>query len=199
MLFMIGWGMRIAWLAMVFLILAGMLLVSTPAEAHRPYAAKIKMLEGPSGEPLILERLFGDGIFFADPVSLQVRNKKGAVIAWTPTAGRVAVFCPSIQFCWTFPYGILSPLAQPFKLAHEKLDYSKEGDVEEYKELSSYLTDDEVKRVGSYRFPYPEKRKDNAGFTPDGPIALLLSPVVMLVDHAAAYAVLAILLPPLFI
>jgi hypothetical protein len=97
------------------------ILHATPASAHSSYAVKVKTLEDPNGSSLILEKLYGDGIFFADPVKVQIRNKNGVVIAQSKTATHIGIFCPYIQFCWAFPYETL--FVNPIYLDFQKLNY----------------------------------------------------------------------------
>lgn len=172
--------------------------LSAAAFAHRPYVVKIGTLESPMGNPLILEKLFGDGIFSADPVSLQIRNMDGAVIAYAPTGNHVGVFCPSIKFCLAFPHSSLSPFSAPWQLDYKNLDYDKklapiatEEDLEYATGYKDYLTNKKAKQFHSYEFDDPFLRKGSSGFV-KAPFALaFFSPIFIFADHIVPLTVLA--------
>ncbi len=181
------------------LLLALIFLITSPAYAHRPYLVKEGSINDPSGNPVILEKLYGDGIFTSDPVSFQIRSKNGALLAHTPTAEHVAVFCPDISFCWAFPYGIVSPFTVGMRLNHESIDWSapapqldmKGEEAELYKK---YLEDKKQKRAYSYSFNYPEMRKDNPGngFSAST-LSIAFSPFVIIANHVIQLALVTIL------
>jgi hypothetical protein len=175
-----------------FFLLFGMLLLhSQPSHAHSPYAIKDKVLDSASG-PLIIERLYGDGIFIADPVSLQVRNQKGAVVAYTTTAHRVALFCPAIEYCWAFPHTFLATLTFfPERLDLKGVDLQKSLDGEPSAALKSYLTDRDVKSLRDDSLNYPEHRKTGpSGFVSSFDGMILLSPIFIAIENV--WALLAV-------
>lgn len=84
------------------------------AYAHSPYTKDIKTI-AVDGKAITVQRLFGDGIFFADPVSLQLKNEAGGVVAYTPVGRAVSSFCRSKFFCWGFVF----PNSYPWPLAYK--------------------------------------------------------------------------------
>ena len=161
------------------------LLSAGAAEAHRPYAVRIKSLEGPQGQPLIIEKLFGDGIFSADPVSLQLRNSRGAVLAYTPVGQHVAVFCPSLKSCWAFPHDALFGLASSWRLDPSGLEYERplDSDLEGKIESRGRIT---------YGFGDPGRRSAASGFKKEASLwPRLASPLFVFLDHAILLTVLA--------
>lgn len=165
------------WIAPAW-VLALVGLAADPASAHMPYAVEVKTLQDIHGEPLILERLFGDGIFAPDPVSLQVRNRNGAVIAYTSVNQSVSVYCSSLEFCWACPHSTLSLWATPVRLNHESLDYDQQISTEARSRL---------KREGGVTrgFENPDSRSAPLGFAADSSLlALSLSPLLIIKEHA---------------
>lgn len=139
-------------------------LFSAPAHAHSPYLIKEGVLADPEGKQIILEKLYGDGIFSADPVSFQVRSANGAVLAFTPTVSQIGVFCPHIKFCWAFVHGGLLPVGIGLKLDYKSIDWKHPPNNEKLEgkrgeEFEKYLNDKNAKRA--YGFEYPEYRKTN--------------------------------------
>lgn len=172
------------------LILALGLLCALPVEAHRPYAIKVKTLEAPHGESLILEKLYGDGIFVADPVRLQVRNKNGVVIAHSRTASHVSEFCPSVQFCWAFPYEEL--FVTPMYLDFKKLKYNEtsKSKIPAEPELNDYLKGT-TDNIHSDNISYPDYGDKSENFLKGSPVIQLLSPLIIITDNIANFLVLA--------
>ncbi len=147
------------------------------AYAHRPYLIKQGTISDPDGNKVIKEKLYGDGIFSADPVTFQLRHKDGAVLANSPVGDHVATFCPAIKFCWAFPYGILLPLATGWVLDFSQInfnqpakDYNLKG--EEAETFKKYLLEDEVTRTAAHAFGYPEFSKSYSGFKPSSVIVI---------------------------
>lgn len=183
----------------VILLSALIFLIASPAYAHRPYLIKEGSISDPSGNPVILERLYGDGIFTSDPVSFQIRSRSGALLAHTPTAEHVAVFCPDVNFCWAFPYGIASPFTVGMRLDHESIDWDapapkldiKDNEAELYQK---YLEDKKQKRAYSYSFDYPEMRKDQQGkgFSASA-WSIVFSPLFILANHVIQLALVTVL------
>lgn len=181
------------------------MVLSSAAFAHSPYVVKVKTLESPSGEPLILEKLFGDGIFVADPVSLQVRNMNGAVLAYTPTSTHIGVFCPSLKFCWAFPHDIVTIFSTPWLLDYKNLDYEKkpasvtgEKDTQYAAQYRDYLTNRKTSAFHSewksgYEFVDPFGRESSLGFTKSSPLFSIISPIFIFVDHAVPLVVFSLI------
>lgn len=156
------------------------------AHAHRPYIIKDRVIDGPNGQPVIIEKLYGDGIFGPDPVRLQFRNMQGGVIASFPTDINAAIFCPKINFCWVFPYNLI-PISVGLKLDVDSVDFNapfnrhadmKDDEAEQFK---SYLSG-AAKQVNSYGFEYPEMQKNSYGYQEVLP-SIILSPIAILLSH----------------
>jgi hypothetical protein len=80
----------------------GLLLVflsSSAASAHSPYARPVASFVTADGRALSIELYYGDGIFFADPVRGQVKDSRGAVVAYTPVGVNAAASCRSLDDC----------------------------------------------------------------------------------------------------
>lgn len=180
---------------LTFILIISIIAFTSPANAHRPYLVKDKTFETPEGT-IITERLYGDGIFTTDPVSYQVRDSKGNVLAYTATAESVASFCPIISFCWVFPYDNLTVLSVGRKLDNNNLDFNRgipdinyEG--EEKEEFEKYLSDPDHERAHSYLFQYPEFREDTeeTGFIKKN-VSIFFSPFVIILDNVFGFCVL---------
>ena len=187
-----------------FLFFITLLSFTMPAQAHRPYLVKKNTIAAPSNMTVITEKLYGDGIFTADPVSFQLRNTNGAVLAYTPVASHVATFCPHIKFCWAFPYGPRSILTIGLKLDYQTIDWLAQQpppseditgiDPEESTSYEKYLKDKRQKITRSHNFGYPEMRSGAAmqGFSYISP-AIVLSPLFIIADQFFPLALLAAL------
>lgn len=158
------------------------LLCAAPASAHRPYAFKQKTVDSPQG-PLTIEKLFGDGIFAADPVSMQVRNAQGAVLAYTSVSDHVALFCPSVSSCWAFPHDSVWGIPTPWRLDHADLDYAKTLDPKLALEQRGPVT---------YGFENPWGRKEASGFKKERSLMILAGPLIAFLDHGGLLGVLAV-------
>ncbi len=161
-----------------------------PAQAHRPYAVKEYTIQGPNKQNMIVEKLFGDGIFSGDPVRLQIRNQQGAVIAHSQTATHVGVFCPSIQFCWAFPYDDL--LVEPLLLDYEKLQYNASDVTNQPEALADYLSG-AIKVLRDDRLGYPSYRDTPQNFSTGSPLLKILSPFIIIGDNFLTFLVLALI------
>lgn len=104
----------------VAILLAIALLVShrDPASAHPSYAVPQKTLDFGNGRTAMLEILYGDGIFFANPARAQLRTSEGATVAKTPMGGNVVTLCPSVEYCWVFLSG---PIPMPWRLHPDQI------------------------------------------------------------------------------
>lgn len=169
----------------LFLILT--LLIYAPAYAHPPYLMKQGIITDPDGNKLIKEKLYGDGVFVSDPVTFQLRNRHGALLANSPINDHVFSFCPSIDFCWVFPYSFISLFSFGWSLNAETLEFDKpapnyefKGDEEE--DFKSYLNDQNFKRFSAYFLGYPEFNRSHSGFKRSW-ISALLSPFIIIADQ----------------
>ena len=162
-------------------------LAAAPAAAHRPYAVKEKEIQGPQGQPLVVEKLFGDGIFSADPVSLQIRTKEGAVIAYTAVSPHVGVYCPSVSDCWAFPHDSLMGIVTAMHLDDTALDFNKQLGPEEKGVI--------VEKAGTtYGFENPISRKEPLGFKQDRSLIMkAVGPYFVIRDHLGLLIFLALL------
>lgn len=173
-------------------------LFSSPAYAHPPYIVKEKDIIGPNNENLIVEKLYGDGIFGSDPVAFQIRNSNGAVIASSIVSDNIAYFCPSISNCWIFPNGFLPFFSKGYKLNSENLEYSKKlSDKNNFQEdrvkFEDYLQGRE-KTLQSNSLPYPESNDEEPYGFSDVPLSYIASPFVMIFDKAFHYAFVVLLI-----
>lgn len=163
------------------------LFLPTSVNAHRPYLVKQGLLIDPEGKTVIKEKLYGDGIVTTDPVVFQIRSSNGAVLASTTVSDHVGVFCPSVQFCWAFPYGIGSVFSIGQRLDFEKVDWEKsplvvkfEGDEKE--DFLNYLTKKDHKNARSNNFDYPEYNHKDFGFNSVF-ISSIFSPFIIIFDQ----------------
>jgi hypothetical protein len=90
----------------LFLCLALFSFLPTHAEAHSPYFVDYSDWITEGQEEYRLQGLYGDGIFFADPVRVVLRNRNGGVSAATATGLQASGYCPSLDFCWGFTFGL---------------------------------------------------------------------------------------------
>lgn len=169
----------------LFLILT--LLIYAPAYAHPPYLIKQGIIADPDGNKVIKEKLYGDGVFVSDPVTFQLRNRHGALLANSPINDHVFSFCPSIDFCWVLPYSFISLFSFGWSLTAETVEFDKsapnyefKGDEEE--DFKSYLNDQSFKRFSAYSLGYPEFNRSHSGFKRSW-ISALLSPFIIIADQ----------------
>ena len=140
-----------------------MLTYSDMAHAHRPYLNKEGYISYQNQHNIIKERLYGDGIFFKDPSVFQLRNEHGAVLARSPVDEHTAVFCPSLELCYIFPYHSLNLFTDGWKLDKDavikKLNQSNAYQFQDSKEETSfkeYINNEDVTSARSVAFGYPE-------------------------------------------
>ena len=172
----------------LYFLLVLALLIHVPAHAHPPYLLKQGAITDPDGNQVIKEKLYGDGVLFTDPATFQLRNRHGTLLANSPIEDHVASFCPSINFCWVFPYHALSLFAVGWSLDTEAMEFDKPApnyefkDAAEAEEFKSYLNDPNVKRFSAYTLGYPEFNRSHSGFKPSG-ISALFSPFIIMADQ----------------
>ena len=182
----------------LYFLLVLVLLIHTPAYAHPPYLLKQGAITDPDGNQVIKEKLYGDGIFRADPATFQLRNRHGALLANSPIDDHVAWFCPSIHFCWAFPYDTASLFSVGWSLNTEAVEFDKSApnyafkNKAEEEEFKSYLNDQNVKRFSAYVLGYPEFNRSHSGFKQSW-ISLLFSPFVIIADQFVTLLVLLLL------
>ena len=172
----------------LYFLLVLALLIHAPAQAHPPYLLKQGVITDPDGKQVIKEKLYGDGVLFIDPRTFQLRNRHGALLANSPIEDHVASFCPSINFCWVFPYHALSLFAVGWSLDMEAMEFDKSAPNYEFKDAAeaeafkSYLDDKNVKRFSAYALGYPEFNRSHSGFKPSR-ISALFSPFIIMADQ----------------
>lgn len=179
----------------LFLILT--LLIYAPAYAHPPYLIKQGIITDPDGNKVIKEKLYGDGVFASDPATFQLRNRHGALLANSPVNDHVFSFCPSIDFCWVFPYSFISLFSFGWSLNAEAVEFDKpapnyefKGDEEE--DFKSYLNDQSFKRFSAYSLGYPEFNRSHSRFKRSW-ISVLLSPFIIIADQFVQLLVIFLL------
>ena len=181
------------------------LLIHTPAYAHPPYLMKQGVITDPDGNTVIKEKLYGDGVITAvDPATFQLRNRHGALLANSPIDDRVASFCPSINFCWAFPYSAMSLFSIGWSLNTEAVEFDKpapnyafKSEAEEEK-FKSYLNDENVKHFSAYFLGYPEFNRSHSGFK-QSRVSFLFGPFIIIADQFIPLLVILLLTLVLFI
>ena len=172
----------------LYFLLVLALLIHAPAHAHPPYLLKQGVITDPDGNPVIKEKLYGDGVLTTDPVTFQLRNRHGGLLAYSPTDYHVASFCPSINFCWVFPYSAISLFAVGWSLDTEAMEFDKPAPNYEFKgaaeagAFKSYLNDPNVKRFSAYALGYTHLDRPHSGFKPSR-ISALFSPFIIMADQ----------------
>lgn len=162
------------------------------AHAHPPYLVKEGVVTTSTGETIIKELLYGDGLIAQDPSSFQLRHSNGAVIANAPTGDYVESFCPSLTFCWVFSYNNPFGLTVGWRLDHDKLNLNPEPPQydftrsEDAKEFEEYLNSSENRHASSYPFGYPELSDDFKGFNKSY-ISTLISPIIILLNRPITF------------
>lgn len=164
------------------------LLIYAPAYAHPPYLIKQGLIADPGGNKVIKEKLYGDGVFVSDPVTFQLRNRHGVLLANSPINDHVFSFCPSIDFCWVFPYSFISLFSFGWSLTAETVEFDEPApnyefaDEEEEEDFKLYLNDQSFKRFSAYSLGYPEFNRSHSGFKRSW-ISALLSPFIIIADQ----------------
>lgn len=171
-------------------------LMHTPVFAHAPYFIKQRILTTDEGQKFIVEKACGDGIFFADPMRLQVRAMNGAVVARSPVYEHAAVLCFSLQQCWVFPYGSFNLFASGWKLDPSQMklnmpppEYVLNGEAA--RDFADYLSNADTRRVAGFGFGYPEHMPDERAFSVYT-ATLLLSPIFILANIWLAFLTVAL-------
>jgi len=170
----------------IFAFLLSLILVA-PAYGHNAYLVQQGFTTDPNGNTLILEKLYGDGIFTIDPARLQLRNRNGAVVAHTQTSAQIAYFCPTISFCWAFAYNSILPFSIGERLATDGIDWdapvpaNNSGKAAE-QQFQDYLNG-RSHRFSSDGLEYPERNSKSVLHFSPVKASILLSPFIILLDH----------------
>ena len=180
------------------------LLIHTSAYADPPYLLKQGAITDPDGNQVIKEKLHGDGMIGVGPTTFQLRNRHGALLANSPIDNHVASFCPSINFCWVFPYSGMSLFSVGWSLSIEAVEFDKPALNYEFKrkaeeeKFKSYLNDQNVKRFSAYVLGDSDFNRPHSGFKQSW-ISVLFSPFIILADQFTRLLVLLLLTLVLFI
>jgi hypothetical protein len=89
--------MKFVWL--VFFAVAGFVIASVPALAHRPYYSQIERIRLSNEEIGEVRLLHGDGIFFTDPVRPIIVDAKGRLVARGSKARSIVISCSDEHAC----------------------------------------------------------------------------------------------------
>ncbi len=162
-----------------------LLFTQVPVFAHSPYAIKYKSFKDPSGNAVVLEKLYGDGIITTDPVSVQLRNKHDAIVAHTQTSSFASIFCNTLKNCVVYPYDTFSLFATPYILDFENLNFLKELASTSQSEIRNTKTSE----TPATRLQYPEYRKGMIGFTKAPALYALSSPLMIIKNHSLFYLI----------
>jgi hypothetical protein len=172
-------------------LILGILFFPGIGHAHSPYSIKASVITGPEQQKLFVERLYGDGIFFADPVAVQIRNAYGAPIGQSSAGKGAGIFCPSYKHCYAFiDQGLGIASAQKFDW--ENADYDLKPSKAEIETLQAYLNDPSIERLHSYEHnKYPEMSQND--FLKAPLILIALSPFMLFLAHYAQLTTLFII------
>jgi hypothetical protein len=166
---------------LTILICTAFLLFLAPVSlAHSPYIVKVKNVKDPTGNPLVIEILYDDGLIGPDPGRFQIRNKHGVIIAKAPHMSHIWHFCPSLKHCWVFPYegeGI-----EPLRLDYTKLNYTATSKDPLPPDFQSYLESPAGSRTGSNEY-YTGSRGQTLNFKPASSILKWISPFIIILDN----------------
>jgi len=173
-----------------------LLLFSGTAEAHRPYLVRQTEVQAPSGEPVIVEKLYGDGIFVADPVRLQLRSQNGALLAYTPVSrGNISYICPHIKFCWAFAFNAFTLFSAGYLLDPSAVQWSSAPQVlklnpDEALSFRQYLAG-RADYVAAESFGYPEAENEPGQHFKQNWAGLFLSPLAIVAQYTVFLFLLA--------
>ena len=163
------------------------------AHAHQPYVKKVGYIQDPKTNLIIKEKKYGDGIFTADPGKFQLRKQNGAVIASSPVGKHIATFCPSIQFCWAFPYSG-SFITSGYYLDWKNIDFKAGAPEYDFKDnqekrFKRYLRNVKARRFSANFLGYPEMENYESGFKKSR-VSLFFSPLIIIKDQFSQLIVL---------
>lgn len=95
---------RLPRIALIILISVIVGVSSGPAQAHRPYFTRSKVVTLPDGRQGEMRIIAGDGIFFADRTRLLVLDDKGRLLGKGPAYGFVDIICSAQSHCYGYDY-----------------------------------------------------------------------------------------------
>ena len=141
------------------LIFLFIILLSSPAYAHRSYLEKLETIKDSEGNVYILEKRNGDSVIgFSDPYVLQIRAMNGHVLAIT--RAQLPVYCYTLEDCRAFgkPGPVRFDEVYIKNKAKEVLGkvFYPSLSAEERKQFEDYLTNPDVKHSLAYGQTYPE-------------------------------------------
>lgn len=90
--------------------LSWLLVATVSASAHAPYANHVATLKPSDNVELKLYKSYIDGIFFTDPVKLEVRDPSDFILLETDFGRDIVLFCPDVARCVVFRYDGSFPL-----------------------------------------------------------------------------------------
>lgn len=157
------------------------------AHASSPYAVKLGVMAGPDGQLVLKEKLYGHGVLSSGPVTFQLRNRDGALLANSPVSDHVAVVCPSVKFCWAFPDGAYLPFSAGWSLDAKVVEFGRPApdyffqDTEQ-EEFTAYMNDRRAGIISGYYLGYPEYDRSHSGFRKSG-ISVIFSPFLIIADQ----------------
>lgn len=174
--------MMAAFRTSVLIAILAAFMIPALAHAHSPYTDKLRYLDLPSGEKALAEKVYGDGILFADPVALQIRNHLGAVIAQSPAGKGIGVLCFSLNHCYAFPDAGIG-ISGAWRFTAHSASYDKLPASDDVKALKEYMENPAEKSIRGWdNNPEPGTTK-SFGFEEAPLFMLFLSPFVLLVSY----------------
>lgn len=157
----------------IFLFLFSLCLPETAA-AHRPYVEKQGTIKGFDGKNIIVEYLYGDGIFAKDPMRIQLRHENGGLIAATNVTDFGIAYCKTLDYCYLTTYGALFPFPHVLQVDVKNLSYPppplEAHSESEKSSWEAYHRDGKVKRLSSIVLGYPELSKNSQQGLKEAPI-----------------------------
>jgi hypothetical protein len=94
------------------------LLTAIPsAHAHSPYRQNRQEVRDEQGRFFFIEEFYGDGIFWVDPMRVQVVDGHNRIYASTPQGSRGEIFCPKITSCYALIYNGFSISGELLRLS----------------------------------------------------------------------------------
>jgi hypothetical protein len=177
------------------------------SEARSSYLVKVQTLKTPNGNPIILERLYGDAVDSPPYVRLQLRNEYGVVEAYSSAGTYISIFCPSLDNCWAFPYIDISIKAerlipdaitltpkQKSTYSSGLLDDLMKPKTIDLLKLQNYLTRPEITSIESPEGTDPRFASENRlGFQPGHSALTLLGPIIIFLNNPLLILLLIIL------
>lgn len=152
------------YILLIFPLLFG-LCFPEPAAAHRPYVEKKGMFKGADGKNIIVEHLYGDGIFAKDPMRVQLRHENGGLIAATNVTDFGFAHCKTLDYCYLATYGTLLPFPHVMQIDVKNISYPpvplETHDENEKNKWRAYHQGGKEKHLSSIALDYPELFKNS--------------------------------------